>query len=170
MASHQSVGSLGGTMGADERAVRVASRTHRVLGECWIVYGLIHLVVAAAMFVWSAIATVMFGALLDRVPDPFTLMAIFHVFYMGGWRSLRLWGECCGLFAGVALMQGAAVGAQSRDCCRGCVASRHSGGDGAGRLHAGGVASGQGGFGATCRALHGRRLHRVELPREESSA
>ena len=105
MASHQSVGSLGGTMGADERAVRVASRTHRVLGECWIVYGLIHLVVAAAMFVWSAIATVMFGALLDRVPDPFTLMAIFHVFYWG-MAILAVVGGVLGLFAGVALIRG----------------------------------------------------------------
>jgi hypothetical protein len=105
MASHQNVGSLSGAMRGDERAVQSASRTRRALGDCWIVYGLIRLVVAAAMFVWSAIATVMFGALLNRVPDPSTLMAIFHAFYWG-MAILAVLGGVLGLLAGVALIRG----------------------------------------------------------------
>ena len=102
MASHQGVGSLSGATRREEIAVQSASGTRRGLGDCWIVYGLIRLVVAAAMFVWSGIATVMFGALLNRVPDPVTLMAIFHAIYWG-MAILAILGGVLGVFAGVAL-------------------------------------------------------------------
>jgi len=40
------------------------------LGGCWIVYGVIRLVQATLLVLYSGTATVMFGALLSRVPDP----------------------------------------------------------------------------------------------------
>jgi hypothetical protein len=54
------------------------SRQLRTLGVCWTVYGVIRLVMAVWLVVFSTTATLMFGALLARVPDPFTLMTIFH--------------------------------------------------------------------------------------------
>ena len=53
-----------------------------VLGALWIVYGIVRFVAAAVMVVYSGTATVMFGSLLNRVPDPFTLMNLFHIFYI----------------------------------------------------------------------------------------
>jgi len=47
----------------------------------------------------------MFGALLSRVADPFTLMAIFHVLYIAAIIVTALSG-LFGLFAGLALLSG----------------------------------------------------------------
>jgi hypothetical protein len=51
----------------------------------------------------SGTATVMFGALLTRVPDPYTLMADFHIIYVG---ILVLTVLCTlfGILAGLALL------------------------------------------------------------------
>ena len=51
----------------------------RTLGICWIIYGIIRLAMALWLFVFNGTATVMFGALLSRVPDPFTMMSEFHI-------------------------------------------------------------------------------------------
>lgn len=59
--------------------VRSGSRT---LGICWVIYGIIRLVMALWLFVFNGTATVMFGALLTRVPDPFTMMSEFHIIYV----------------------------------------------------------------------------------------
>jgi len=48
---------------------------------------------------------VMFGALLSRVPDPYTLMSIFHVLYIAAIVVTALSG-LFGLFAGLALLAG----------------------------------------------------------------
>jgi hypothetical protein len=55
------------------------------------------------LFVYSGTATVMFGALLGRVPDAFSLMADFHVFYV----VIVVLSFVCGLLglsAGLALL------------------------------------------------------------------
>jgi hypothetical protein len=52
----------------------------RNLGILWILYGLLRLIGALGMFLYSATLTLMWGALLTRVPNPFTLMDLFHVF------------------------------------------------------------------------------------------
>lgn len=75
----------------------------RSLGICWIFYGAWRLLAGAAMMIWSGTATVMFGALLTRVADPFSLMAMFHVLYVG----LILLSAFCGvlgILAGIALL------------------------------------------------------------------
>ena len=51
------------------------------LGVCWILYGIFRLILGICLIVYTGTATVMFGALLGRVPDAFSLMADFHVFY-----------------------------------------------------------------------------------------
>jgi hypothetical protein len=53
----------------------------KTLGSCWIAYGLVRVCLGVAQVFFAPTATVMFGALLGRVPDPYTLMELFHVIY-----------------------------------------------------------------------------------------
>jgi len=77
----------------------------RGLGVCWIVYGVLRLVIAVWLVSFTPIATVMFGALLVRVADPYSLMADFHIFYV---FAIILSVVCglIGLLAGIALLTG----------------------------------------------------------------
>jgi len=52
------------------------------LGILWAVYGVSRLVIALVLALFSGTATLMFGALLSRVPNPFALMADFHLLYV----------------------------------------------------------------------------------------
>jgi hypothetical protein len=55
------------------------------------------------LVLFSGTATVMFGALLGRVPDPFALMSDFHIAY----AAIVVLSVLCGLFgllAGLALL------------------------------------------------------------------
>jgi hypothetical protein len=52
----------------------------RNLGILWVFYGLLRLVGALGVFLYSSTLTLMWGALLTRVPNPFTLMGMFHGF------------------------------------------------------------------------------------------
>jgi|SRR5580704_5526083 hypothetical protein len=51
------------------------------LGLCWIVYGILRLAAGVWLILFTPTATVMFGALLSRVANPFPLMSAFHFFY-----------------------------------------------------------------------------------------
>ena len=51
------------------------------LGSSWIAYGILRLCLGVAQVFFAPTATVMFGSLLGRVPDPYTLMGLFHVIY-----------------------------------------------------------------------------------------
>jgi len=75
----------------------------RSLGICWIFYGAWRLLASAAMMIWSGTATVMFGALLTRVADPYSLMAAFHVVYIASILLSALCGVL-GILAGLALL------------------------------------------------------------------
>ena len=52
----------------------------RTLGILWVLYGVLRLVGALGVFLYSGTLTLMWGALLTRVPNPFTLMDLFHGF------------------------------------------------------------------------------------------
>jgi len=75
------------------------------LGALWILYGILRLIAVIILILYTGTATVMFGALLTRVPDPYTLMATFHVFYIVAIIVTALSG-LFGLFAGLALIAG----------------------------------------------------------------
>ena len=75
------------------------------LGALWIVYAILRLVAVILLVLYTGTATVMFGALLTRVPDPYTLMTIFHILYVAAIIVTALSGFF-GLFAGVALLAG----------------------------------------------------------------
>jgi hypothetical protein len=82
---------------------RIPGGNVRILGACWIVYGIIRLLMAVWLVGVSGTATVMFGALLGRVPDPFTLMHVFHFVYAANVVVSALCG-LLGLLAGLALL------------------------------------------------------------------
>jgi hypothetical protein len=56
------------------------SRSHRTLGMLWLIFGVLRILGATWMVLdWGAL-TVMWGALLNRVPEPLIWMTTFHVF------------------------------------------------------------------------------------------
>ena len=75
----------------------------RTLGIYWIVYGVIRLIMTVCLLIFAITATVMFGTLLNRVPDPLTLMSVFHFIYT---VMIVLSAVCgvLGLMAGLALL------------------------------------------------------------------
>jgi hypothetical protein len=90
-------------MAPGESTAGNASGHGRILGVCWVVYGILRLIMAIWLILFSGTATVMFGALLSRVANPFALMGDFHVVYIG----IIVLTLLCGLFgllAGLALL------------------------------------------------------------------
>ena len=77
----------------------------RTLGILWILYGLLRFVAALVVFLSFPTLTVMWGALLTRVPDPFTLMDLFHVFLIF-MIILDVAAGIVSIIAGLALMSG----------------------------------------------------------------
>ncbi|MGA2300590.1 MAG: hypothetical protein ABSG77_07845 [Candidatus Acidiferrum sp.] len=90
-------------MPLDKSAAGNLSGQRRILGVCWLVYGVLRLLMGICLVLFSGTATVMFGALLDRVPNPFALMNDFHIVYAG----IVVLAVLCGVFgvlAGLALL------------------------------------------------------------------
>jgi len=87
-----------------DKSARGNLSDHRgILGVCWLIYGIFRLIMGICLIVFSGTATVMFGALLDRVPNPFALMSDFHIVY----ASIVVLAFLCGVFgvlAGLALL------------------------------------------------------------------
>jgi hypothetical protein len=77
----------------------------RNLGILWVLYGVLRFVGALGVILYSGTLTVMWGALLTRVPNPFTLMDLFHVFLI----FVIILGIVAGvvsIIAGLTLMSG----------------------------------------------------------------
>jgi hypothetical protein len=75
----------------------------RTLGFFWIVYGLARILLAVWLFAFEVTAKLMFGSLLSRVPNPYSLMDTFHLFY----AAIILVSIVCGILgvlAGIALI------------------------------------------------------------------
>jgi len=90
-------------MTLEESTAGKLSDRRGILGVCWLVYGIFRLIMGICLIVFSGTATVMFGALLDRVPNPFALMRDFHVVYVGIVVLAFLCGVL-GVLAGLALL------------------------------------------------------------------
>jgi hypothetical protein len=56
---------------------------HKTLGGLWVIYGVICIIKALWIFLNSTVFTLMWGALLNRVPDPYTWMNLFHLAMLG---------------------------------------------------------------------------------------
>jgi hypothetical protein len=90
-------------MSLDEFAAGSLGGHRKILGVCWLVYGILRLVSGVFLVLFSGTASVMFGALLSRVANPFALMGDFHVVYAG----IVVLAVLCGIFgvlAGLALL------------------------------------------------------------------
>src|ERR1700735_289503 len=90
-------------MPSEEFPASAVNRHRRILGILWIVYGIFRLVMCFLLVGFTPTATVMFGALLTRVADPFTMMSEFHLWY----TCMIVLSAVCGIFgvlAGLALM------------------------------------------------------------------
>ena len=90
-------------MSLDESAAGNLSGHRRILAVCWLVYGLLRLIMAFCLVLFSPTATVMFGALLSRVAEPFALMSDFHIIY-ASIVVLSVLSGIFGLLAGLALL------------------------------------------------------------------
>src|SRR5580704_7801264 len=77
----------------------------RNLGILWVLYGLLRLVGALGAFLYSGTLTLMWGALLNRVPNPFFLMDVFHV-WLGFAIILGIVAGVVSIIAGLAMMSG----------------------------------------------------------------
>jgi hypothetical protein len=54
--------------------------TYRTLGVLWFLYAILRFAGAAFIVVYGGTLTVMWGALLTRVPNALALMSLFHLF------------------------------------------------------------------------------------------
>ncbi len=93
----------------DDRVSANLARHLRILGICWLLYGILRLISAVWLAIFSNTATLMFGALLNRVPDPFRMMSMFHFTYG---LIIVISGAIgvLGIVAGLALLSGVRAG------------------------------------------------------------
>jgi hypothetical protein len=92
-------------MSSDDPVVPNPNGYFRTLGSFWTVYGVFRMIMVLCLLIYGRTATLMFGALLSRVPDPFALMGVFHFLY----TSMIALSAVCGLVgfvAGLALLGG----------------------------------------------------------------
>lgn len=75
----------------------------RTLGVFWLIYGIFRIIATIWMLSFTPVATVMFGALLNRVPNPYPLMSAFHLIY-AGWIVLSAASGILGVLAGISLL------------------------------------------------------------------
>ena len=92
-------------MAANHPVARNQNWQFPALGSFWAVYGVLRLLMALCLLIYATTATLMFGALLSRVADPFILMGIFHLLY-GAFVVLSVICGIVGLVAGLALLGG----------------------------------------------------------------
>jgi len=74
------------------------------LGILWAIYGILCIVRAAWIVVYSATLTLMWGAIINRVADPFFWMNMFHIWLIGAVVVLIL-AAIFSFLAAVSLMQ-----------------------------------------------------------------
>ncbi len=77
----------------------------KMLGVLWVLYGILCFIEVAWIAVEAGALTVMWGALLDRVPDPYSWMTLFHTALLITAIVLVLAGIFA-LIAGGALLAG----------------------------------------------------------------
>jgi hypothetical protein len=82
----------------------------RNLGILWVIYGLLRLITALGVFMYSATLTLMWGALLSRVPNPFALMDDFKAFLI----LAIIVGTAAGIIAIIAGLALMSAGASAR--------------------------------------------------------
>src|SRR5664279_4418913 len=106
----------------------------RTLGIYRIVYGVIRLIMTVCLLIFASTATVMFGTLLNRVPDPLTLMSVFHSIYTVNDSFVGcLWNFGTHGWTGFTFRT--SIRPHARPHCRVFVALQYSAGYNSGHLH-----------------------------------
>jgi hypothetical protein len=77
------------------------------LGILWAAYAVFMIALAAWLFLYSQTVTLMWGAIINRVADPFAWMSFFH-FFLAATIVMALISGVLSLLAAVTLLQGAA--------------------------------------------------------------
>jgi hypothetical protein len=72
----------------------------------WLLYAILRFAGAAFILVYSTTLTLMWGAIITRVPNPFALMSFFHVFLTFA-LVLNIVAGIFALLAAIALLGGA---------------------------------------------------------------
>jgi hypothetical protein len=62
------------------QTVTDSSGRYGTLGALWLLYAILRFAGAVFILVYSSTLTVMWGAIITRVPNPFALMSLFHFF------------------------------------------------------------------------------------------
>ena len=96
-------------MSSDDPITHNSPGRFRILGIFWAVYGIFRLIMVLCLLIYGGTATLMFGALLNRVPNPFALMDIFHFLYAAVIVLSAVCGHV-GIVAGLALIAGVRSG------------------------------------------------------------
>ena len=81
-------------------------KRYGTLGMLWAVYGVLMIAVAAWIVVYNRTLTMMWGAIISRVADPFAWMSAFHAF-LGVTAAMALISALLSVLAAVALMRDA---------------------------------------------------------------
>jgi hypothetical protein len=89
--------------------LETAASSTKLLGVCWIIYGLARILLAFWLLAFEVTAKLMFGALLSRVPNPYAMMDHFHIVYYAIVLISIVIGAL-GIVAGLALLAGWSVG------------------------------------------------------------
>src|SRR5580698_4705326 len=58
------------------------------LGILWMLYGILRLAGAAAIVIWEATLTKMWGSIITTTPNPLALMSMFHVSMLAAFFGL----------------------------------------------------------------------------------
>jgi hypothetical protein len=84
--------------------MKIEPRDFRTLGILWLLYGCLRVIAVAAIVVYSGTLALMWGALLNRVPDPLAWMTAFHValIFVVAWCIISAFFS---FVAGVSLMR-----------------------------------------------------------------
>jgi hypothetical protein len=80
-----------------------ADGTYRTLGVLWLLYAILRFAGAIFILVYTNTLTLMWGALITRVPNPFALMSFFHMFLVFA-MVLNLIAGIFALLAALALL------------------------------------------------------------------
>jgi hypothetical protein len=85
------------------QTVSESGGTYGTLGVLWAVYAILRFAGAAFIVVYEGMLTVMWGAIITRVANPFALMSLFHFFLVFA-IVLNIVAGVVSLFAAIALL------------------------------------------------------------------
>jgi hypothetical protein len=85
--------------------VTLARNQNRTLGMLWAIYAVLLIAGGVWLLLYEPILTLMWGALLNRVPNPFSWMDVFH-FALYGKAILDFVAAAVSILGAMALLQG----------------------------------------------------------------